>query len=328
MIDYSFEAGIPKLLESICECVAILHRQGAVVPTSGGIDSATVLKLSAMALGSKNVKALFLPDASSSLESEQFATEAAEAAGCEFITQDISEAVNALTYNKSNDIVRNYFPNFDEQNEGYSLELNLPDSLRLGTPCYDLAFGRRYGDPERRKRIGSSDLRALIANQNVKQRIRMVATYRLAEALHLAVGGTSNRDERELGFAVKYGDEASDYYPIIGLEKCEVVRLATVIDVPASIIRRTPTTDTFSLNQTQQKYYFGLSASFMRSVISETENDEQIKQACASEGLKHASPDGVRSLVRLLSGAANYNSTRYIFDPEDGWILKKVEIYG
>jgi NAD+ synthase len=320
-IDFKGEVG--HILASITGCVKALGRKGAVVPTSGGIDSATVLKLSAMALGPANVRAIFLPDGSSSPESEGFAKQAVAAAGVqEMEYQDISGAVAALTSGQAAGIVRKYLPEFDEGSHGYSLELNMDDSIRLGTPCYDLATGRLHEDPDKRFRIRAEDLRALIANQNVKQRLRMVCAYRLAEKLHYAVGGTSNLDEAEFGFAVKHGDAASDYYPMILLRKPEVIALAAAIGVPQSIIDRTPTTDTYSLKQSQQKFFFGISPAIMRLALSEAASDEQVAEEAGKAGFTGGNVKGLRRLVRFLSASGTYNNSQFFLDPQDGWKFK------
>ena len=132
------------------------------------------------------------------------------------------------------------------------------------------------------------------------------------------MGGTSNKDEAEFGFAVKYGDAASDFYPIIGLNKKEVFALATAIGVPQSIIDRTPTTDTYGLKQTQQKFFFGLSADLMRIAAQDTSTDHEIIAACAAENIPCSSASNVRSLVRFLSASAEYNDSR-IFVSSSDW---------
>jgi NAD+ synthase len=76
--------------------------------------------------------------------------------------------------------------------------------------------------------------------------------------MHYAFAGTPNRLEYELGFFVKHGDGAADLKPIAHLYKSQVYQLAELLGVPREIIERPPTTDTFSLAQTQEEFYFAL----------------------------------------------------------------------
>jgi len=82
--------------------------------------------------------------------------------------------------------------------------------------------------------------------------------YYHADRLNYAVAGTPNRLEYDQGFFVKLGDGAADLKPIAHLYKSQVFALAEYLGVPEEIRRRTPTTDTFSLPQTQEEFYFAL----------------------------------------------------------------------
>jgi len=77
--------------------------------------------------------------------------------------------------------------------------------------------------------------------------------------LNYAVAGTPNRLEYDQGFFVKNGDGAADFKPIAHLYKSQVYQLAEYIGVPDKIIKRPPTTDTYSLSQDQDEFYFSLS---------------------------------------------------------------------
>jgi NAD+ synthase len=82
--------------------------------------------------------------------------------------------------------------------------------------------------------------------------------YYHADRLNYAVAGTPNRLEYDQGFFVKLGDGAADVKPIAHLYKSQVFALAEYLGVPEAIRSRTPTTDTFSLPQTQEEFYFAL----------------------------------------------------------------------
>ena len=70
--------------------------------------------------------------------------------------------------------------------------------------------------------------------------------------------GTPNRLEYDQGFFVKLGDGAADVKPIAHLYKTQVYRLAEYLACPERVRARTPTTDTYSLAQTQDEFYFSL----------------------------------------------------------------------
>ena len=98
----------------------------------------------------------------------------------------------------------------------------------------------------------------MVAATNFKQRVRKMMEYYHADRLNYAVAGTPNRLEYDQGFFVKLGDGAADVKPIAHLYKTQVYALAEYVGVPEDIRRRPPTTDTFSLPQTQEEFYFAL----------------------------------------------------------------------
>ena len=98
----------------------------------------------------------------------------------------------------------------------------------------------------------------IVAATNMKQRTRKQIEYYHADRLNYAVLGTPNRLEYDQGFFVKNGDGAADLKPIAHLYKTQVYQLAEHLGVPEEIRRRPPTTDTWSLAQTQEEFYFSL----------------------------------------------------------------------
>ncbi|MGC4114775.1 MAG: NAD(+) synthase [Myxococcales bacterium] len=116
-------------------------------------------------------------------------------------------------------------------------------------------------DPEGRRqtaRLGRDAYLQLVAATNYKQRLRKAVEYFHADRLHYAVAGTPNRLELDQGFFVKQGDGAADLKPIAHLFKSQVFALARHVGVPEEIRQRPPTTDTYSLAQTQEEFYFAL----------------------------------------------------------------------
>ncbi len=97
-----------------------------------------------------------------------------------------------------------------------------------------------------------------MAATNFKQRTRKMLEYYHADRLNFAVTGTPNRLEYDQGFFVKLGDGAADIKPIAHLYKSQVYQLAAYLGMPEEIRKRPPTTDTYSLPQGQDEFYFSL----------------------------------------------------------------------
>jgi NAD+ synthase len=70
--------------------------------------------------------------------------------------------------------------------------------------------------------------------------------------------GTPNRLEYDQGFFVKNGDGSADVKPIAHLYKTQVYALARHLGLPAEVVGARPTTDTYSLPQGQDEFYFAL----------------------------------------------------------------------
>jgi NAD+ synthase len=98
----------------------------------------------------------------------------------------------------------------------------------------------------------------ILAANSFKQRVRKTMEYFYADKLHFAVAGTPNRLEYDQGFFVKNGDGSADIKPIAHLYKSQVYQLAEFLGLPEEICGRSPTTDTFSLPQSQEEFYFSL----------------------------------------------------------------------
>jgi len=236
--------------------LAELRRRGAVVGLSGGIDSSVVATLCTRALGPDRVLGLLMPDRDSSEDALRLGGMLADQLGIECIVEDISVPLTALgCYDRQLEAIRMAVP---EYGQGWRCKLVLPSLLdgdRLNLAQLTVA------DPdgnERRSRMPPAAYLQLVAATNFKQRTRAMMGYYHADRLQFAVAGTPNRAEYDQGFFVKQGDGAADFKPIAHLYKTQVYALADHLGVPEEIRARPPTTDTFSLSQTQEEFYFAL----------------------------------------------------------------------
>jgi NAD+ synthase len=145
-----------------------------------------------------------------------------------------------------------------EYGPGWKCKLVLPsilDSDRLNITR--LTVQDPDGDVET-VRLSLAAYLQMVAATNYKQRIRKMTEYYHADRLNYAVSGTPNRLEYDQGFFVKQGDGSADFKPIAHLYKTQVYQLARYLGVPEEICQRPPTTDTFSMPQTQEEFYFAL----------------------------------------------------------------------
>jgi len=233
-----------------------LHKRGAVVAVSGGLDSAACAALCTLALGKDRVLALLLPEHHSSPESARLGNELALALGIKVITHDISGLLeSAGCYRAQLDVVRSVFPGATPE---WTFKITMPSLLghdRLNMPRLTVCTpaGETFTE-----RLSHDNYLTLVAATNFKQRIRTMQAYFRADAGNYAVCGTPNRLEYDQGFFVKGGDGLADFKPIAHLYKTQVRAVASALGVPQEIITRTPTTDTFSLSQGQDEFFFGV----------------------------------------------------------------------
>lgn len=239
-----------------------LHKRGAVVGVSGGIDSSVVLALCANAFGAEKVLALMMPDKDSSPDSLNLAKKLVEKFNVPYLVEDITEAVNGFgAYKRRDEAVKKVFP---EYNELYKMKIVLPkdDEAKGKLNVYYVTIISPDGE-EKTARLPLAEYLQIVAASNFKQRSRTNFLYYHAEARNYAVIGTGNKNEHEQGFFVKYGDGGADVKPIAHLFKTQVYQLAEYLGVPEEIQKRTPTTDTYSAEQTQEEFFFRLPYSIL-----------------------------------------------------------------
>jgi NAD+ synthase len=233
-----------------------LKRKGIVVGVSGGIDSAVVAALSARAVGAERVLALFMPETDSAGESLELGRSVAERFGIPSRVVNLRETLESMgCYRERDEAIRSVVPEFGP---GWKSKIVLPaigDRQRLNV--FSLVVQSPDG-VQRRERLPLAAYLAIVASTNLKQRTRKLTEYFWAEKLNYAVAGTPNRLEYDQGFFVKGGDGAADFKPIAHLYKTQVYAMARALGVPDAVCGRRPTTDTYSLPQGQDEFYFAL----------------------------------------------------------------------
>jgi len=234
------------------------HKKGAVVGISGGIDSSCVTALCAQALGSARVQGLLMPEGESAAsdESTELGHLVADSQGVDVIVEDITAALDGVgCYRRRDEAIRAVIP---EYGPGWKSKIVLPsvvDSDRYR--IFSIVAVSPDGE-EIKARLNPEANLGIVAATNFKQRVRKAMEYHHADRLNYAVAGTPNRLEYDQGFFVKGGDGLADFKPIAHLYKSQVYQLAEYLGVPKEICNRPPTTDTYSLPQSQEEFYFSL----------------------------------------------------------------------
>jgi NAD+ synthase len=232
------------------------RRKGAVLGVSGGIDSSVVAALCVRALGKDRVAALFMPESESSSESLTLGRMLTENLGIRAILENITPILEgAGCYRRRNDAIRSVVPEYSDE---CKCKITLPNLLEEDRYALFSVVVQAPTGETKTTRLPLNAYLGIVAASNFKQRTRKMMEYYHADSLNYAVAGTPNKLEYDLGFFVKGGDGAADFKPIAHLYKSQVYQMADFLGIPEEIQRNTPTTDTYSLIQSQEEFYFSM----------------------------------------------------------------------
>jgi NAD+ synthase len=282
-----------------------LRRKGIVVGLSGGIDSSVVAALSVRALGADRVLGLFMPEADSTDDSLQFGQLLANSLGIKTVLEEITPILKAAgCYRRRDDAIKRVIP---EYQEGYKSKIVLPAILEGSRyPIFSVVVESSTG-VQTKARLTAEAYLGIVAATNFKQRTRKMMEYYHADRLQYAVAGTPNRLEHDQGFFVKNGDGAADLKPIAHLYKTQVYQLAEYLNIPEKIRQRLPTTDTYSLQQTQEEFYFSLPYDKFDLCLYGKNHGVPAAEVAGAAGLTAAQVETVYSDID-----SKRNATRYL----------------
>ncbi|MEK7811774.1 MAG: NAD(+) synthase [Pseudomonadota bacterium] len=256
VLDFDHDAEVTRIAAWLAETAAkVMHKRGLVIAISGGIDSSVCAALAVRALGPKKVFGLMLPEKDSSSTSLVRGKQLAEHLGIPHAVENIGATLEAIgCYRWRDEAIRAVFPAYGE---GWKNKIAIAGGIQGQFNYFNLLVQSPNGEISE-KRLPVKEYLQIVAATNYKQRIRKTIEYFHAARLNYAVIGTPNRLEYDQGFFVKNGDGSADIKPIAHLYKTQVYALARHLKLPESICTATPTTDTYSMQQGQDEFYFAL----------------------------------------------------------------------
>jgi NAD+ synthase len=303
------KAETERIVESLRDQVFNqLRRRGAVVGVSGGIDSSVVAFLCAKAFGADRVQTIFMPESESSPDSLRLGRLVTDALGVRTALENISPALAGLRcYERRDDAVRLVVP---EYGEGWKCKIVLPGVLEESRYSIFSVVVQSPDGQTKKVRLTPEAYLGIVAATNFKQRARKTMEYYYADLYNYAVAGTPNRLEYELGFFVKNGDGSADFKPIAHLYKSQVYQLAAYLGVPEEIQKRPSTTDTYTLEQSQEEFYFSVSLEKMDLCLYGKNNGMSAAEIAAAAGMQE---EHVERVYRTIDG--HRKATKYLSSP-------------
>lgn len=281
-----------------------LHRRGLVVAISGGIDSSVCAALAVRAIGPKRVLCLILPERDSDPDSAERAQILAEHLGVNVERFDIAPALEALgCYSARDDAVRRVLP---EYTSAWKMKLSIVGAQQGSINRFRLVAEDGDGVQHERE-LRLNDYLTIVAATSFKQRTRKMLEYFHADRLNYAVVGTPNRLEYDQGFFVKNGDGAADIKPIAHLYKSQVYAMARHLGLPERLCNAQPTTDTYSLEQGQDEFYFALPYRSMDLALWALDHDVPARDLGPPLDLDEARAEAVYKDIQ-----SKRRSTRYL----------------
>ena len=305
VLEIDLEQEADRIAAALKQGVRGLKKRGLVVGVSGGIDSSTCIALAVRALGPKKVFAILMPERDSSPDSTRKGRMVCEHVGVKYEVEEISSVLaGAGCYERRDEAIRRVFPEYDET---YKQKIVVPPLEQRERLTFFSIVIQAPGGEVSKARLPVDSYLQVVAATNFKQRTRKMLEYYHGDRLNYAVVGTPNRLEYDQGFFVKGGDGLADLKPIAHLYKTQVYAMARHLGLPEDVVNSAPTTDTYSLPQGQDEFYFALPYDKMDLMLYAFNHGVEPAEAGQPVGL---SEDQVRWIYRDIINKRR--ATRYL----------------
>jgi NAD+ synthase len=228
-----------RIVAFIQTTVKRLHRDGAVIGLSGGLDSSVCAYLLKKALGKGKVLAILLPERDSASINHDHAQLVAKTLGLETIERNMTKVLEDIGVY---DIGRKRLES-EEEEAKYIKKTQASVRLFYGGYFYHDLLSACYGEETSGKwklyeKIMKNAIYNEFAFQLTKVRLRMVYLYFYANQRNYAVIGTTDKSEYSTGIYCKYGDGANDVQILRHLYKTQIKQLARYLQLPPEIINK------------------------------------------------------------------------------------------
>ena len=304
VLNLDLGAEADRIAGRLREILRDLSRRGMVVAMSGGIDSSVCAALAVRAVGKDKIFGLLLPEQDSSSGSSARGRQLADHLGIECELVDIAPALAAIgCYRWRDEAIRRVFPDYDGT---WKNKIVISGGLEGQVNHFKLIVQTPAGETKE-ARLGLREYLQIVAATNFKQRIRKTVEYFHADRLNYAVVGTPNRLEYDQGFFVKNGDGSADLKPIAHLYKTQVYAMARHLGLPDEICSATPTTDTYSLQQGQDEFYFALPYRQMDLALWALNHGRPASELAAALGIDTTQAERIYADIQ-----AKRRTTRYL----------------
>ena len=283
----------------------VLKKRGIVIGISGGIDSSVTAAICVNALGKERVFGILMPEKESSEDTLELSRVITDFFGIDNVLEDITPILDTTgCYHRRNETIKKIIPEYTDE---WKFKIVLPSLLDSDTYRFFSLVTKSPDGKIVKKRLNHTTYLEILSATNFKQRVRKMIEYYHADRLNYADVGTPNRLEYDQGFFVKNGDGSADIKPIAHLYKTQIYQLAEFYKIPEIIVNHPPTTDTYSMPQSQEEFYFSVPYDIMDFCLYCYNNDISPDRASKAIGLD------VDQIKRVYADIKNKRrSSRYL----------------
>lgn len=289
------EAGI---IEFIQKTIKELHKDGAVIGLSGGLDSSLCAYLLEKAIGKDKVLAVLLPERDSSSVNHEHAHLVAQTLGLKIIEHDMTKTLQEMgVYDIGIKKLES-----EEEVAKYAEKDKAKAKLFFGGYAYPDMLSALYGGETSMKwklleKVAKRTIYDHFAFQNTKVKLRMVYLYFYANQNNYVVIGTTDKSEYAIGLYVNYGDGANDIQILRHLYKTQLKQLARHMGLPLEIINKPHSGDLYANMPHEDK--LGMSYEELDMLLLAMDkgySDEKLVEIVPKKGV-----DGIKQLKKVAA---------------------------